>query len=107
MKNFIVKDSKGIHWLNFDDVLFFESNGNYIDVVTNNQRLTMLGSLIDLESKIPECFFRANRKVVVNTDRITEVQEWFSNSIKAVMDSKIEVEFSRRQSFSFIEKYKL
>jgi DNA-binding LytR/AlgR family response regulator len=70
-RKFIFKDGFTTIALACQDILYIESEGNYIYVVTNNRKYTIRHSLEWCLQHLPESQFkRIHRSFIVNTDKI-------------------------------------
>lgn len=69
----LVKDGEKVWFVNIDDIRYFESDGNYVKVFFDKYHPLLLRSLNNLNDRIdPKLFFRANRKYLINLDRIVK-----------------------------------
>ena len=78
-------------------------------VYFEDKRPLILRSLNTLEEKLdPEVFFRANRKYIINTKKITKIDNWFNGGLQVEIEgSKDKIEISRRQSTKFKDYFSL
>lgn len=85
-------------------ILHIESEGNYSWVTFEKERIQVRSSLNQWVDKLPEpLFFRANRKEILNTDEIIEIEPWFNNTLLVKMRGGKSIELSIRQSLRFKE----
>lgn len=97
-----LKDGENCWFVTLKDVRYFESEGNYIRVFFNNEKPLILKSLNLLEEKLDETFFfRANRKNIINLKHITNIENWFSGTLRITLNNNEHIEVSRRQSSKF------
>ncbi|HEX6050892.1 MAG TPA: LytTR family DNA-binding domain-containing protein, partial [Gemmatimonadaceae bacterium] len=78
------------------DVDYVESAGNYVTlhVGTQDHRLRM--KLSDAEQQLdPARFVRVHRTVIVNIDRIAEIQPWFSGDAIVILRNGAKLRLSR------------
>ncbi len=81
-----------------------ESEGNYSWVTFEKERIQVRSSLNQWVDKLPEpLFFRANRKEILNTDEIIQIEPWFNNTLLVKIRDGKSIELSIRQSFRFKE----
>lgn len=59
------------------DVLYVKSDGNYVNVVLNEESLLLRNTLSQIEEKCPEGFVRVHQRYIVNTD---SVEGWTGNN---------------------------
>lgn len=103
-----IKDGEACWLVKIGEISLFEIVGNYTRVYFGNQKPMLYKSLNQVEEKLPEdCFFRANRQQIVNTNYVTDVVPWFNGKLKLTLQNGEEVEVSRRQSYIFKDKMSL
>jgi len=92
---FIKVDSKFVK-LNFDEVLWVESFGDYIQFFTPNKKYTVHMTLKKVEERLPaERFMRIHRQYVINLDKVVDIQD---NSV-LIKDKVIPISRSHREGF--------
>lgn len=97
-----LKDGDNCWFVSLKDIRYFESEGNYVQVFFNEEKPLILKSLNLLEEKLDEAFFfRANRKNIVNLKHITNIENWFSGTLRITLKPTEHIEVSRRQSSKF------
>ena len=65
-------------------------------------------SLNNLENRLSDdCFFRANRKFIVNLNNIKSIENWFNGGLKISLSNNMEVEISRRQAVKFKTRFSI
>lgn len=104
-----IKDGENCFFIELNSVRMFESDGNYVKVHFENKRPLILRSLNLLEEQLdPEIFFRANRKFIVNIQKIIKIENWFNGGLNIELEGNNEkIEISRRQAAKFKETYSL
>ena len=86
------------------DVRLFQSEGNYVRVLFDDQKPLVLRSLNTLEKKLdPLVFFRVSRKHIVNLRWVEKIEPWFNGGLMVKLRSGETVEVSRRQASRFKE----
>mgnify|MGYP003812024783 CR=1 FL=1 len=81
---FIKSDGKFVR-LNFEDILYIESNGDYVKYFTPTQYYLAHGTLKAVEEKMdPKQFMKVHRSYIVNMSKIKDIQD---NSI--LINSKV------------------
>ena len=97
-----LKDGEKCWFVTLKDIRYFESEGNYIRVFFNDEKPLILKSLNLLEEKLDNAhFFRANRKNIVNLKHISNIENWFSGTLRITLRANEYIEVSRRQSSKF------
>ncbi len=60
--------------INIDDILYIEADRNYSKIITKTKENLVVGTLKDLESKLPSTYFqRVHRSYIINLSKIEEV----------------------------------
>lgn len=104
MDKVFIKDGEKCYFVKLADVRMLESDGNYVKVHFGNNRPLILRSLNSFEEKLdPTCFFRANRKFIINLDWIEKVENWFNGGLRVELTTGDKVDISRRQAIRFKE----
>lgn len=104
----LIKDGDKVWFVGIQDIRFFESDGNYVKVFFKKFHPLILRSLNSLSERIdPNLFFRANRKYLVNLDRVVNIETWFNGSLQIEMDCGTKIDISRRQAIKFKDQFSL
>ena len=99
-----IKDGEKFYYLRLGQVRFFESIGNYVRLHSDQGKPMILRSLNALEERLdPSHFFRANRKHMVNLQKVEHVEPYFSGGLLLKMNGGDKIEVSRRQAAKFKE----
>ena len=97
-----VKDGERCWFVKLNEVRLFESVGNYAKVFFGTNKPLILKSLNSLEERLDEkVFFRANRKHIINLQKIAKIDSLFNGGLKVTLDGGEEIEISRRQAVKF------
>jgi len=103
-----LKDGDKNIFISLNQVKIIESIGNYVRVETNDQKIVTISSLNSLEAKLdPNHFFRANRKFIINLNKIASIKQWFNGGLRVEYKSGEFYEISRRQAVKFKQMYSL
>lgn len=102
-----IKDGEKCWLVRIADIYLFEVDGNYTKVYFNEQKAVLNKSLNQIEKKLPENFFRANRNQIINVSYVKNIDLWFSGNLLAHLHDDSKIEISRRQSSLFKEKMSL
>jgi two-component system LytT family response regulator len=99
-----IKDGEKFFYLRLGQVRIFESIGNYVRLHSDQGKPMILRSLNALEERLdPSHFFRANRKHMVNLQKVEHVEPYFSGGLLLKMNGGDKIEVSRRQAAKFKE----
>ena len=97
-----IKDGEKFYYLRLGQVRIFESIGNYVRLHYDQGKPMILRSLNALEERLdPAHFFRANRKHMVNLQKVEHVEPYFSGGLLLKMSGGDKIEVSRRQAARF------
>lgn len=90
-------------FLNVDDVLFVESDGNYSTIVTKDgQKLLITKKLKEVNDILPEHhFFRIHNSYIIN---LSKIKEFIKNEGYVVMESNHKIPVARQRKSDFLEK---
>ncbi len=94
-----VKDGDKCWFVKLSNIRLFESEGNYVRVLFDNNRPLILRSLNNLDTRLnPKTFFRASRKHIINLKWIETIETWFNGGLMVKLKGGEQVEISRRQA---------
>lgn len=90
-------------FLNADDILFVESDGNYSTIVTKDgQKILITKKLKEVNDILPEhYFFRIHNSYIINLNKI---KEFIKNEGYVVMESNHKIPVARQRKSDFLEK---
>jgi two-component system LytT family response regulator len=104
----LIKDGDRVWFIKIDDIRLFESEGNYVKVYFEDKHPLILRSLNSLEDRLdPYLFFRANRKYLINLNKIKTIDTWFNGGLQVVMNCDTKIDISRRQAIKFKDMFSL
>jgi two-component system LytT family response regulator len=94
-----VKDGEKCWFVRLKDVRLFESIGNYVRIYFDGNKPLILKSLNSLEQRLDQrVFFRANRKYIINLNRVERIENWFNGGLMVQIEGGVQIEISRRQA---------
>jgi len=97
-----LRDNEHIVLSSIGDINYFVAEGETVFARLNDRRLLVKRTLRELEARFEtERFFRANRAVLVNLDRVSEIHPWFSGRFVVrfhKLDRNEQIEVSQRQA---------
>ncbi len=99
--NLVIKDKKYFIKIPVEDILWLESDKNYIDVKTIDRKYTIRGSLKKIMINLPESFIKCHRQYVVNLNHVTG----FNSNVVTIGDYEIPV--SRNEHDLVLNKLKM
>jgi two-component system LytT family response regulator len=92
----LVKSSGKVFFLKFDEIDWLESAGNYVKLHVGSESHLLRETMSEMERKLGgEKFVRIHRTVIVNLDRIKELQPWFNGEYVVILNNGIKLTASR------------
>lgn len=92
----LVKSSGKVFFLKFDEIDWVESAGNYVKMHVGSESHLLRETMSEMERKLGnEKFVRIHRTVIVNLDRIKELQPWFNGEYVVILNNGIKLTASR------------
>ena len=90
-------------FLNVDDILFVESDGNYSTVfMTDKQKIVLTKKLKEVNTMLPDnYFFRIHNSYIINLNKI---KEFIKNEGYVIMQSNHKIPVARQRKSDFLEK---
>lgn len=82
--------------LNPSEILYFDSVDKKTFAYTKNEVYEIGLRLYELEQRLPRCFFRASKAVIINIDKITSIRQDFGGRLEVVMVSGERLAVSRQ-----------
>lgn len=93
-----------IYYVDYDEILYFESMQKKIYVFTANQRISYYDSLTSLESRLDERFIRCHKSYIVNRDKIKSI---LFSEMRIFMENEAEIGISRTYKNDVKEKIRV
>ncbi len=90
-------------FLNLEDILFVESDGNYCTLFLNdNQKILVTKKLKEIDSLLPDKkFFRIHNSYIINLNKI---KEFLKTDGYVIMESGHKIPVARQRKSDFLEK---
>ncbi|MFC4211048.1 LytR/AlgR family response regulator transcription factor [Pedobacter lithocola] len=70
---FFFKETKGITKLNYSNVVYIESMGDFSKIYTQNDKHIILVGLKNLEKQLPNYFSRVHKQYIINVNHISTI----------------------------------
>jgi two-component system LytT family response regulator len=97
-----IKDGERCWFVALEQIILFESEGNYTRVYFDGNRPLLLRSLNQLEARLdPERFLRVSRRQIVNLDFVTGIAPGPGAGMVLTLQGDIRVPMSRRRAAQF------
>jgi two-component system, LytTR family, response regulator len=97
-----IKDGERCWFVALDQIMLFESEGNYTRVYFDHNQPLLARSLNQLEARLdPERFLRASRRHIVNLDFVTNIAPGPAGAMVLTLKDGLRVPMSRRRAVEF------
>ncbi len=104
----IVKTDGRVRFIPASEILWIESDANYLKLHTQKEAIMIRETLTNLSKKIdPAKFLRLHRTVIVNTEHIKELKPWFNDEYVAILRNGTQLPIGRTYKKSVNEFFKL
>ncbi len=92
----LVKSAGKVFFLKFDEIDWVESAGNYVKLHVGVESHLLRETMSEMERKLGnDKFVRIHRTVIVNLDRIKELQPWFNGEYIVILNNGTKLTASR------------
>ena len=90
-------------FLDTDDIIFVESDGNYSTIfLSNNQKIVVTKKIKEVDHILPDhLFFRIHNSFVIN---LSKIKEFIKTEGYVVMDSNHKIPVARQRKSDFLER---
>jgi two-component system LytT family response regulator len=103
-----VRDGERCWFVPIEQIVVIESEGNYARLRFGSDRPLVPRSLNAIGERLdPAMFFRANRRQIINLEKIESLAPWPNDGYLVRLTGGIEVEMSRRQARLFLAARRL
>ncbi|WP_165806431.1 LytR/AlgR family response regulator transcription factor [Chitinophaga parva] len=102
-----VKAGARVHFIQVEDVYFFEAKDKYVQVHTATGVHLAEHTLIYLEGRLPAHFIRVHRSFIVNKFKIREMQKYFKGTYLLVMADALQTRIRTAYSYAAAIREKL
>jgi len=102
-KKIIFNTDGKLVFVDIDDIIYVESDGNYSTIILNDgQKLVLTKKLKEINSLLPDhCFFRIHNSYIINLNKI---KEFIKNEGYVVMNTNQKIPVARQRKSDFLEK---
>ncbi|WP_136467732.1 LytR/AlgR family response regulator transcription factor [Flagellimonas onchidii] len=81
-----VRSGKKITFVRLEDIAYFKAKDKYVSLFTMKGKEHLMDlSLVQLEAQLTDMFLRVHRSIIVNTDKVLELQPYFNSRYAIVM----------------------
>lgn len=88
MTTITVKKEDKIIFIKLDDVTFFQSDSNYININTSSNCHLSSETISNLEIKLPDNFIRVHRGIIINKNYVNDIQKYFNSRFIITLNDK-------------------
>ncbi|MBB2145291.1 response regulator [Pedobacter sp. LMG 31464] len=92
--HFFIKETKGFTRLNYDDVIYIESMGDFSKIYTATDKHITLVNLKNLERQLPSFFVRVHKQYIINLNQVSTIT---NNEIILNHNNTVPVSLTNRQ----------
>jgi two-component system LytT family response regulator len=92
--HFYIKETKGFTKLNYDDVIYIESMGDFSRIYTKAETHITLINLKNLERQLPMSFQRVHKQYIINLNHISTIA---NNEIMLSHNYSVPISLANRQ----------
>lgn len=104
MTSITVKKGDKLIFVKLEEVTHFEADEKYVSVHTNKEVHLTEQSLLQLEPKLPDCFLRVQRSVIVNKNYVAEVHKYFNSRFVIRLDNPKKTSITSGRSYNTVIK---
>ena len=102
-KKVVINADGRLLFLDVNEILYVESDGNYSSVNTVNKKIVLTKKLKEVYSLLPEdIFFRIHNSYVINLHKI---KEFYKTDGYVVIENNIKIPVSRQKKSEFLDKF--
>lgn len=103
-KKIVINVDGKLLFLDIDEILFVESDGNYSTIFTEDgQKTVITKKLKEVNEILPDnYFFRIHNSFIIN---LTKIKEFIKNEGYVVLQSKHKIPVARQRKSDFLEKF--
>lgn len=88
MTSITIKKNDKLIFLKLEEIAFFESDSNYVNIHSETGVFLSTESIGSLEDKLPNNFIRIHRGIIINKDYVKEVQRYFNSRYIITLEDK-------------------
>lgn len=103
-----LKHGEQCHLVRLDQIRYFESCKNYVQVYFDQRHAYVKKALNSIEERLPrDMFFRASRQHIINLHAVRQIEESISQGYAVTLDNGTVLEISRRNAVELKEMLSL
>lgn len=104
MTSITVKKDNKLFFIKLDDVLFFESDSNYVRINSTLESYLSDETISNLTEKLPTNFLRIHRGIIINKNYVNDIQKYFNSRFIITLHDKKKTSLTSGRSYNEIIK---
>jgi two-component system LytT family response regulator len=84
-KRLVVKTDGRFLFLEQNEILWLEAEGNYVQIHTNRDPLSVRCGISALQKELSTDFIRISRSIIVNLNHVREMRPWMRGNYQVIM----------------------
>jgi two-component system LytT family response regulator len=84
-KRLVIKTDGRFLFLDQNEILWLEAQGNYVQIYTNQNPVLMRCGISAMEKELAPNFVRISRSTIVNLNHVREMRPWMRGNYQVVM----------------------
>ncbi len=84
-KRLVIKTDGRFLFLDQNEILWLEADGNYVQIHTNQNPVLMRCGISTLANELAPNFIRISRSTIVNLNHVREMRPWMRGNYQVVM----------------------
>lgn len=87
----VIKTDGRFLFLDQNEILWLEAEGNYVQIHTNQNSVTVRSGISALEKELAHNFTRISRSAIVNLNHVREIRPWMRGNYQVFMSNGIQI----------------
>ena len=101
-KHLILKKNDAYHVIKSNDIICIESSGNYVNIVTEENKFIYRSTLKSFLKRLdPNSFFRIHRCTIVNIDHVERITNSAYGDYEVILTNKAKLKMTRNYRSMF------
>jgi two-component system LytT family response regulator len=84
-KRLVIKTDGRFLFLDQNEIFWLEAEGNYVQIHTNENPVTVRSGITALEKELAPNFVRISRSAIVNLNHVREMRPWMRGNYQVIM----------------------
>lgn len=100
MTTITVKKDDRLIFIKLDEVAYFESDANYVNIHSASGTYLSSETIANLEIKLPANFLRIHRGIIINKDLVNDIQKYFNSRFIITLKDKKATRLTSGRSYN-------